>query len=466
MTKTLTIISPTRSRDLAGHTHGEQQGGCDDNMISFTIQYNCIFLLNTLVSLTRGTEEASSQNTTGKLLERAKKVIKSRLQKTCPGLGSILMDLDAFSIVISTNEMTSHKRDAVRQFLLSFGKGTASGCNFPQMPIGKKRKDGMFGCCGTECQHLPIPLQGKEMMVIDSPIKIALHDSCREDMISSLLEKRLYFHPASKSSGLCFNPQAAANKPNYKILVDAIVESCQVKTEMNRPHIIHVAQLGCRFPVPDEAIDSLFQHCNDMTEKGLKVEIVQFDIAFTLPLPKEMLFQASCVRKPQHETGSVLRDTSVSVFPLHILPEFRDQKLSQKTLKGTFQIKKNNWSGENAGRPVSIGKDEKKEVEIFLQELGEDSVLVQDNIVHSIKLYSTIAHPLLQRRQKYPLSLADMFGIGRRTIESLQTLARNLKIATEETFGIVEDAGIGVRIEVSVRPHHDDRMLAAKRRCD
>jgi len=57
------------------------------------------------------------------------------------------------------------------------------------------------------------------------------------------------------------------------------------------------------------------------------------------------------------------------------------------------------------------------------------------------------------------MSLNSVYGLGKRSIETLQTLISNLTSAAIEAFKIVDNHGIGLRIEVSIRPHFNDKAL-------
>ena len=207
-------------------------------------------LLQFLFCTRRGAEETSTAAVTKKLFQCALTSINQRLRRHCPGKGKISFDVDAWSVAISTDDMTSLRRDRLRQFLLHFGEGLGAGSSLPNRPIGPKiRRDGMFGCRGNHCQHLPTPLDGREILVIDSPVKIAIHESCKDDLIVELKsDHQKYFSPSPDRSGICFNPYSAANKPDYQTLIDAIINTSRVKSGENR-HYIHAAQLGCRSPI-------------------------------------------------------------------------------------------------------------------------------------------------------------------------------------------------------------------------
>lgn len=426
----------------------------------------CNMSNTSIATLSRGAQETSSQIITNRLFDHTKTSISSRFRVS---KDSISIDWDAISVVVSTEqEMTDNIKEALRNFLLSFGDN-ALRCGFPQQATGSTKKDSVFGCRGNMCQHLPHLLQGKEMLVVDAPVKIALHVSCKEKLVRYLQGKGFYFSAATVLTGVCFDSAAAANKVPYPVLVDAIIETCQVKST----YIIHVADMGYRLPivshVPNKTINNLFDRNKKMREVGIKVEIVQFDIAFIIKVQSDHMIQVTCHTNKDHDTDSVLQGSSVKVFPLHKLPKFANKSLSAGDLKGTVQVTKNNWNSEkviNIGtvHPEELGTGINSEVtDLFTtsnkeEENARKSISTHLSSVYSFKGYSTIAHPLMQRRKRYPLSAPAMYGVGRRSIDVIQTLLRNLSVGMHEAFETVQKDGIGCRLEVSIRPHFNDMI--------
>ena len=87
-----------------------------------------------------------------------------------------------------------------------------------------------------------------------------------------------------------------------------------------------------------------------------------------------------------------------------------------------------------------------------------DSIAVLSSSIYSLKAYSTIAHSLLQRRSNFPLNYKDMFGVGKKSIESLQSLVVNADKAQKKAFSLARNEGFSFRIEVSIRPHFTDTI--------
>lgn len=410
-----------------------------------------------LLSL-RGSEETSKPEITKFLTSSAKRYISSHFKV---GKEDISMDWDAISIVVSTNhEMTYYRKKSIRDFLLHFGENNFR-CGFPNKATGSSTADSVFGCLGNQSQHLPKLLAGNEMLVIDGPLKIAMHISCKKRLIECLQARRCYFSPASDLTGVCFDTSAAANKPNYKVMIDAIIESCEVDST----HIIHVADMGYRIPLTEnDPMGCLFGLVKSMTDLDINVEIIQFDIAFSFDVEKDHVIQATC-KKRKHDEISLLGWSSLKIHPTHKLPNLTDGPLRATDLEGTIEVKKNNWKNGKMIKIATVddeelGPEECAETLLFAADTAENSnrnsVEVHSSTVHSAKGYGTHAHILNQRRNKYPMSPKAMYGAGRRSIESLQTLLNNLEFAANEAYEIIRSDGIQFRIEFSIRPHIND----------
>jgi hypothetical protein len=130
-----------------------------------------------------------------------------------------------------------------------------------------------------------------------------LHKSCKVKILNYLRDKHCIMSP-SANPDICFDPNIAANKPTFGLIVDAIVESCFVNNE----NFIHVADIGMKIPIHDKIyttenhltgpslIDDLFNSVKQLREH-FDVQLLQVDIAFTLQYPKNHFAQISCERK-------------------------------------------------------------------------------------------------------------------------------------------------------------------------
>ena len=117
-------------------------------------------------------------------------------------------DCDGISILLTVSNLDDSKKQEIKSFLSLFGTDLSFRCGLPQNVVGSSRKDGVFSCAGNsggnKCQHLPNNLQGNEILVIDSPIKIACHKSCKEKIINCLRKAGFILSPSSQE-GLCFD---------------------------------------------------------------------------------------------------------------------------------------------------------------------------------------------------------------------------------------------------------------------
>ena len=416
---------------------------------------------NTVFYHPLGAKATSSKVIWETLSDMCKRSIGSKFRQS---KDSISMDVDAFSFVISADTLNKDKKNAIREFLLSFGGASFGRCSFPTRLTGSNSKDSIFGCAGNQSQHLPHLLSGNEMLIIDTPVKIALHASCQARLIETLKSKGFFYSPCSVKTGVCFNPYAAANKPPYSVIVDSIIESCQVPSQLTGNyksyHVIHVADMGFRSPIKDnfDEVSNLFKKCEKMERLGILVELTQFDIAFSFQAPQDHLIQASCKVNETHDKDSIFWNTQSTVYPLHKLPKFKNESLKKSNLKGTFEIKKKNWSD---GRYISFeDTSDNRGVNLFscsdTVKNHRETISLHSSTFFSLKGYSTIAHSLLQKRSKYPMTDKSMYGIGFKNIQYIQTLITNAKSSMDETFNIVKSHGIGFRIEVSIRPHFSD----------
>ena len=362
--------------------------------------------------------------------------------------------------------MTLERRNLISQFLYIFGTKLTLTCHFPSQVTGSTRVDGVFGCCGNECQHLPQSLRGNEMLVIDGPVKIALHSSCQQNLFDTMNNEGCYFTLASNLSGLCFSPMGASCKPNYNVMVETILNCCQVNNE----HIIHVAEIGCRLSLfgDDTILDPLFNGIVAMKAGGIKVELSQIDIAFVTKIAPDMLVQANFNKKNSTHSRSVLHGTKSVVFPLHNLPPIEMSPLKAKDVKGTLLVKQKKWANNKEKFFIDHTDDVGNENDVsdmgFLnlfqakstEKEVQHTIETHPSSVHSVKAYSTVAHSLMQHRTNLPLSLKGMFGVVHRSIDSIQTILKNLDTGFKNVSNIVKTSGIGFRIEVSIRPQFDD----------
>ena len=387
----------------------------------------------------------------------------------------ISSDFDAISVVITVDRMTERRKQAIRNFLLSFGTDMTFRCGLPHSATGSTKKDSIFGCNGNKCLHLPKYLQGNEMLVIDTPLKVALHSSCKTSLINSLNMKHIHLTP-SNSSGVCFNSQAASNKPSYPTMIDSIIESCFV--EELKLHVMHIADFGFRLTIEPGSVmcplNVIFTKMKKMSDEGITVELIQLDVAFSVPVGENGLVQFSCRHNQRQKSKhSLLSKSTVKVYPLHQLPNPGGKPIEQDEVEGTVSLKKNIKAWDEARNSVNIGNtntdewqeedgNREKVYELYRHTNNNEKLLPQLctrwNIVYSVKIYSTIAHLLLQSRLRFPLTEKSMYGLGNRTITQLQALLKHTGFVSKMGSAIVQKHGLLSRVEFSIRPHQRDRL--------
>ena len=291
-------------------------------------------------------------------------------------------------------------------------------------------------------------------------------------MINWLHKRGVHLTAASPKTGLCFDSSLASNTFPYRLIVEAVLASCEVANENTGEgsgvHAVHVADIGFRTPLPDYQLTrTLFPNRCEAKKQGICIEMIQSDIAFVCKCGKDELIQATCNRNTASHGKSVLQNSSLKMFPIHKVVPLTPDTLKQNDMKGTILIKKDKWEGGKEVVLENEGKDGAARLftascQLHLEKNTKsklrDKLSYHDKTTYSLKGYSTIAHPLLQGRSKFPLTWKDMFDVGKRSIESLQTLVKSANAAAETAFNVAREHAISFRIEVSVRPNINDPL--------
>jgi hypothetical protein len=377
----------------------------------------------------------------------------------------IKTDCDAISVLITCKEITLSQKNSITQFLKLFGTGLTFRVGIPHNATGSKKDDSIFSCDSGTGISLPAYLQGKEALVIDSPVKIAVHQSCRKRIKESLDEQQYYLQ-LSPNKRVIFNARKCANNPPYCAMIKAIIESCYVEAE--RKHIIHVADFGMKQIVHPESADceirKLFHYLNNMRHVGLNVELLQIDIGFNIPVHN--IVQMT-LKSHNRDKNSVLFGSTLETFPIHQISKAKSAKEGPKVISGTILLKKGSKRlADHSQQDIEISDDygSKPYLKLLssLYNVGNESGLLHLKIkwstIYSVKMYSTISHILMQLRDRFPLKWHEMYHIGESSFIQLQTLVKNMEHIWNEARMIVQNKGICCRIEVSIRPNHDDDM--------
>ena len=149
-------------------------------------------------------------------------------------------------------------------------------CGLPLSSTGSIGKVSIFGIKGNQPQRLPKFLWDKEILMINTPIKIALIKSCQANLIHLINEKKYYLNQSSGSE-VCFYPMRATNKPPYSEITESVIESCYA--EHLGLHVIHIADFGFQRTITPGKENcppgKRFQEILLTTQKGITVEICQ-----------------------------------------------------------------------------------------------------------------------------------------------------------------------------------------------
>ena len=407
----------------------------------------------------------------------------------------ITADCDAFSFVIVADTMEPDVKKAIIQFLYVFGTSLSS-ISIPSVAVAAGKPDSIFGSSRNKgCQHLESKIIGskfmsEESLVISSPVKLAIHYTCRESLISKLCNYPQQFPmEISTNMDICFNQNNAANKPSYGVLVDAILDSCFVRG-INK-YVLHVADIGTRFLIECEdngacPIQNMFHEVNKMRDmQGVSVEMTQLDIAFNIPTTKKSLIQ--CLHEHSHvnreqEHHYVTDSMSVDVWPLHTI-QIKNEKVDCKQ-RGSVRLKQKKWTKPKTIKiplqhehlihhedkssdsnddstffpsPTSTQLPNETLLEVYhesrVDNTSPDHIKFDANSIFSVKFYSTISHYLRQRLNQVPLTFQQMNELPLSNFLSLQRFFTHMLKHSGDAMKHVNDHGICARLEVSVRPN-------------
>jgi len=408
----------------------------------------------------------------------------------------ITVDCDAFSFVIIAETMEPHIKEAIKNFLYCYGTSLSS-ISIPSIAVAGGKPDSIFGSSRSKgCQHLQSKIIGKmfmaeETLVTSTPVKIAIHNSCRKGLISKLCNYPQQFPmEISTNIDICFDPNYASNKPPYGVIVDAILESCHVAA-INK-HVIHVADIGTRHMIEckDDGhcqIQDMFHKVNKMREiQGISVEMTQIDIAFNIPTKNNALIQCSYerIRKSSSKGGnyrSFVDSMSSEIWALHEIQTENDKVNSKQT--GTVRLRQKEWMNPNKikvpillehftddnDNPSSDSMDDSTHTasqaqlpNIMLSKIyhdfchgntSQDYIEIDANSIYSVKFYSTISHYLTQRRNQLPLTFRQMNDLHKSSMLTVQRFSDLMLALSGGAMKHVHDHGICARLEVSVRPN-------------
>ena len=385
---------------------------------------------------------------------------------------AVKTDMDAISILISTNDMTPERRTGIKEFLNLFGNELTLRATLPNSVIGSSR-EGIFGCReDKKCMHLPPPLQNGEALVISTPVKIAVHRSCKRRLWKSLKSHDIHF-TLSRNNGLCFNPRHAANAANYNKMIEAIVDSCAIQDSNH--HVIHVADFGCKLEITpgeqDCPLGKIFTALKKLTQLGIRTQIAQLDFGFSVPARNNKVPNYSWDRDNQNAQSQIKRffkHVSKDVYPTHhVHPNVKGQDVNLAKRRGTLSLKKKRKEWEKTPNAEDMIRIEhgNEDLNVFFFVIGQMYSCEQDNnenhmshvslspnSVQSGKVYSSLAHQYLQQRFNFMMKEKHFYAVGRRNMKYLSEYVKRVEEATLNSLRYqFNDCTVYSRVEISIR---------------
>ena len=351
----------------------------------------------------------------------------------------VTVDCDGFSIIISvhdespsdggTKSMSSRSRDAIHDIMKVFGT-RYSAVTLPSKPNAMKlpgaahqANDHMFG--GKDVRLMEGPgkqcLMENEILVIDAPVKIAVHQDCAANICNGVNSLN-YPCEVSTKKGICLKP--VGTMPAFGEMLDVILDSCYVP-EAKR-WIIHLGGVGGRIRVDHRSsfLQDLFEkisHARTACNRGFNVdtqvgsgmitiEVAQLDLALNVPIRDGNLIRWGINSHNKCLIGdedyfnnhfSCLTGCETKVWALHKVESGDGKILKDKNQMGTVRYKHKHSNVSSTEDDVLSTEDDVSKTEDVLSENDPDKrpkkkrkksniarfdVITQDNITESDKL--------------------------------------------------------------------------------
>jgi hypothetical protein len=447
-----------------------------------------------LHTLKRGSTETDNQENRKLLITDCINTIRSGTN--VPQSSTLTTDIDAFSFVIITDTMNDEIKSALQDVLFTFGT-VLSSVKIPNSAIGADKPESIFGSSRNKgCQHLQSSVIGDllvsaETQVIHSPVKIAVHNSCREEIVSYLGKyPQQYPMTIAQNKDICFDPRSSANTPPYGVIVNSLINCCFVR--QCQKHILHIADLGTRHMIDFDGgicpLQQMFEKVKTLRNiAGVTVEMTQLDVAFNIPT-KNFLVQWSYetpvekVSKKSQEIGSslILAGTEAEIWALHVIKtEESGTVADDRKQVGTVRLKQRNWKEPRkiiipplpcAGRTEDNSSDFSTSSsdstysdlcqspsfswfnDSLLKSSSSSHFSMDAKSVYSLKFYSTISHILTQKRNELPLTYIKMKHLPNSSMDTLKRFFWQMLNIGNNAFKSIKENGICARLEVSVRP--------------
>jgi hypothetical protein len=436
----------------------------------------------------------------------------------------VSVDCDGMSFLIVVHDespptpgaskyMSNNAGLAIGNMLAVFGTdGTKvtlpTNANATKLPGAKNQaKDLLFGGKDVQLMEGEQCLLEKEILVIDTPVKIALHKDCAESIWHGV-NRLNYPCELSKKEGICLKP--VGNMPFFHEMINVILDSCYVPEA--KKWIIHLGGVGGRLPLlRSSALQDLFKHITEVRnefncrvtdvdtgsfiQERITIEVAQIDLALNIPFNIPIRWGIDHKKKrrkmddSEFETSyrSCFSNCKTDVWALHGL-ESQDGKIRQDNCQmGTVRFKnqdkrwnQNNQQHTNRPRPRKrrknnscmfdvlssdegcISKADKLLKKIYKVSAGHLSDLTSDEYTShleepratfsNMKAYSTVSHFVLRDRMSFPLRSQDIKTIPERSFIQLKRLLDKMRDTCSTSLSFVERFGVRARAEVSLRP--------------
>ena len=334
---------------------------------------------NQSAHLNRGSHETNQDTYVDEYIQLCKNTIHSNLSTSNSSFleDDIIVDCDGYSVIVSIcpsipvpngtiPELPSQIKSRIGKLFGIFGSQWGK-VKLPSSAIATKVKgqrsgnDCMFGgeqvkLLGEDGHHC---LFESEEVVIESPLKVAVHSSCSASIAERLNDLHFPIETSSKP-GICLNPNVSV--PSFGIMLDVILDSSYVASQ-NR-WIIHFGDIGTRHVIgPDRnecPLTKLFKEITDIRNDStliegynVTIEVTQMDISFNIPISRKLV-RWSLANDDDDDVGhkrkyhlrnhrdpdySALHGKHVDVWPLHGIETGTDRILPPRRQKGTLRFK-------------------------------------------------------------------------------------------------------------------------------
>lgn len=420
----------------------------------------------------------------------------------------VKVDCDAFSIIIIFDSNPSNvAKMAIKELLYLFGS-QISEVSLPKKAVANKtgpkgRKDQIFGSEFVKSNETGNVLYESEVIVTSTPVKIAVHKSCREK-IRIELERRGFPIDVTHQAGLCFNPNSTSKLPTYGHVVNALLSgsACvdiQTGEQSFQKNVIHIGNVGTLHPVDNVSREEFSSECMmrkifsvmDHTRHipGIQIEVSQLDIAFNVPSKDDKLVQWSCEHNPSIRESVFSKSAEMEGWAIHDITRCDNQDIpNPKDQRGTIRVRQKHWDkpqvmtvfGNNDLNNINSDSDDflemSEDITQFLEqlylvrnrdELSTNEVAVtHGNIncknIYSMKAYSDVAHYVTRNKSTFPLSYETTNLLPSQQVIQLQRQVYSLGELMTAAFQYISRTNVCGRIEFSIRPdgkHQLSRQL-------